>query len=95
MGNPDCIVIGASGLVFGWLGYLIARAYFSRSFKWIAAAIIVVGFFGTLLSGLFPTLNSSASWQVHVCGFVAGIAVGAVLHPRGTALRQFRRSAVS
>jgi membrane associated rhomboid family serine protease len=87
----DQVIVGASGLVFGWLGYLIARAIFSRSIKWIFSAIAVLVIFGTLLAGLIPSLHSDVSWQSHVCGFVAGVAAGAVLHQRGTELRRFRR----
>jgi membrane associated rhomboid family serine protease len=79
---PSGFIVGASGLVFGWLGYLIARAYFSRKLRWIFVAVVVLVFFGTLLNGLLPSFNSNVSWQAHVCGFAAGIAAGAVLHPR-------------
>jgi len=87
------VVVGVDGVVFGWLGYLIARAVFSRRFRWIVVAGVVAGFFGTLLYGLVPTLHSS--WQAHLCGFGAGLGVGALLHRRGAELRRFRRTAVS
>jgi membrane associated rhomboid family serine protease len=89
------VIVGASGMVFGWLGYLLARAYFSRRLKWIIVAVLVLVFFGTLLFGLFPTLHSDVSWQAHVCGFAAGVGAGALLHPRGGETRLPRRSAVS
>ena len=79
---PSGDIVGASGLVFGWLGYLIARAYFSRKLRWILVAVIVLLFFGSLLGGLLPSFNSHVSWQGHLCGFAAGVAAGAVLHPR-------------
>ena len=89
----NSVIVGASGLVFGWLGYLLARAFFSRKIKWILTAVAVLFFFGTLLFGLFPTLNSNVSWQAHVCGFLAGAAIAFVLHPRGDGTRSFRRPA--
>jgi membrane associated rhomboid family serine protease len=89
------LIVGASGMIFGWLGYLLARAYFSRRLKWIVVAVLVLVFFGTLLFGLFPTLNSDVSWQAHVCGFVAGVGAGALLHPRGGETRLPRRTVVS
>jgi membrane associated rhomboid family serine protease len=79
---PSGLIVGASGLIFGWLGYLIARAYFSRKLTWIFVAVAVLVFFGTLLSGLLPSSDASVSWQGHLCGFAAGIVAGAVLHPR-------------
>jgi membrane associated rhomboid family serine protease len=89
------VIVGASGMIFGWLGYLLARAYFSRRVRWIVVAVLVLLFFGTLLFGLFPHLNSDTSWQAHVCGFVAGVGAGALLHPRGGETRLPRRTAVS
>ncbi|MEO8889231.1 MAG: rhomboid family intramembrane serine protease [Jatrophihabitantaceae bacterium] len=79
---PSGLIVGASAMVFGWLGYLIARAYFSRKLRWIIVAVLVLFFFGALLQNLLPTFHSDASWQSHLCGFLAGIAAGAVLHPR-------------
>ncbi len=95
VGPSHTVIIGVSGLVFGWLGYLLARALFSRRLKWILVAIAVLFFFGTLLFGLFPTLNSDVSWQAHVCGFAAGVVAGGLLHPRGGEMRLSGRSAVS
>jgi membrane associated rhomboid family serine protease len=89
------VIVGASGMIFGWLGYLLARAYFSRKFKWIIVAVLVLLFFGSFLVGLFPTLNSGVSWQAHLCGFAAGVGAGALLHPRGGALRRPGRPVVS
>lgn len=79
---PSGVIVGASALVFGWLGYLIARAYFSRKLRWIVVAVIMLLTFGTLLNGLLPSFDSNVSWQSHACGFVAGILAGAMLHPR-------------
>jgi membrane associated rhomboid family serine protease len=95
IGPSHTVIVGASGLVFGWLGYLLARAVFSRRLKWIFTALAVLFFFGTLLFGLFPTLHSDTSWQAHVCGFAAGVVVAFVLHPRQQRLSRRRRPAVS
>lgn len=79
------IIVGASGLVFGWLGYLIARAVFSRRLKWIVTAVALLIVFGTLLGSLLPTVDSTVSWQSHLCGFVVGAGAGWLLHPRKNA----------
>lgn len=93
--GPHGVIVGASGLVFGWLGYLLARAFFSRKVKWIFTAVVVLVFFGSLLFGLFPTLHSGVAWQAHLCGFLAGVGAGALLHPRGGETRRLRRPVVS
>jgi membrane associated rhomboid family serine protease len=91
----DVTIVGASGMVFGWLGYLLARAYFTRRLKWIFTAVALLLFFGTLLGSLLPTVDANVSWQSHICGFVAGVFVGWVLHPRRTAKgRAVRRAPV-
>jgi membrane associated rhomboid family serine protease len=95
IGPSNTVIVGASGMIFGWLGYLLARAVFSRKLKWIITAVLVLSIFGTLLVGLFPTLHSNVSWQAHLCGFVAGIGAGALLHPRGGDTRFTKRPAVS
>lgn len=92
---PSGLIVGASPLVFGWLGYLIARAYFSRRLRWIVTAAVVLLVFGTLLGNLLPSYDSSGSWQAHLAGFVAGVVTGAVLHPRRRARRPAGRPAGS
>lgn len=93
---PAGLIVGASGLIFGWLGYLVARAWFSRRLRWILWAAMVLLFFGTLLNGLLPDLDPRTSWPSHLCGFLAGVLVGWVLHPRRPrAARNGRGASVS
>lgn len=90
---PAGLILGASSLVFGWLGYLIARAFFSRRLRWILTAAIVLLLFGTLLGRLLPTFHSGQAWQAHLCGFAAGVVAGAVLHGGEWRGRRARRTA--
>jgi membrane associated rhomboid family serine protease len=87
---PSGLIVGSSGVVFGWMGYLLARAYFSRRWQWILAAIGVLVFFGTYLGSLLPSFDKHASWQSHVCSFAVGIGVAALLHPRAASQRSER-----
>ena len=66
------IHIGASGLIFGFLGYLIFRGYFERSWQAIAWSIAVLLLYGGMLLGMLPTAAVSVSWQMHLFGFVGG-----------------------
>jgi membrane associated rhomboid family serine protease len=73
--------IGASGLVFGYAGYLIARGFFSRNLLHLAAGVVVLALYGTtLLSGLAPT--PGVSWQGHLFGAVGGVVAARVLDRR-------------
>ena len=88
------LIVGASGLVFGWLGYLLARAFFTRRIKWILTAVALLVFFGTLLGSLLPTVDARVSWQSHLTGFAVGIFVGWLLHPRNAGQPNRMRGAV-
>ncbi|MDQ3609605.1 MAG: rhomboid family intramembrane serine protease, partial [Actinomycetota bacterium] len=64
--------IGASGLVFGYATYLIARGMFSRNLVHLALGAVIVLVFGTvLLGGLIP--EDGISWQAHLFGAVGGV----------------------
>lgn len=89
--GPSGTVVGASGLIFGWLGYLLARAYFARRVSWILGAAFALFMFGGLFSGLVPTVHSEVAWQAHVAGFLAGAGAGWLLHPRKGTTRNLRR----
>ena len=73
--------IGASGIVFGYAAYLIARGLFSRSLLHLAIGVVVIGLYGTtLLFGVAP--RDGISWQGHVFGAVGGVVAARVLDAR-------------
>ena len=75
---PHTITIGASGLVFGYAAYLIARGIFNRRLGQVAIGVIVVIVWGiALLGGLLP--QDGISWQGHLFGGIAGILAAWVL----------------
>jgi membrane associated rhomboid family serine protease len=78
------IILGGGGVVFGWLGYLLARAWFGRKVRWIATAIIVLCVFSGLLGGLLPHLSGNSFWVDQLAGFAVGVLVAALLHRRPT-----------
>ncbi len=66
------IHIGASGVVFGYLGFLLLRGLFERSFQAIALSLLVGFFYGGLVGGIFPG-QPGISWEGHLFGFLGGI----------------------
>ncbi len=66
--------VGASGLVFGYFGALLARAYFERSLLAIALACVTLMLYGGMLWGILP-LRSFISFEGHFFGLVAGAVV--------------------
>jgi membrane associated rhomboid family serine protease len=70
--------IGASGLVFGFAAYLMARGAYSRRALHVVAGVVVLAVFGTtLLSGLVPT--PGVSWQGHLFGALGGIVAARLI----------------
>lgn len=67
------IHIGASTLIMGYFGFLLAGAYFKITATTILVAIICLYYFGGLVLALFPSSEKHISWEGHVCGFLAGI----------------------
>ena len=79
---PSTVTAGASGLVFGWLAFLLVRGLFNRNWKQILISAAVFGFFGGMLWGVFPTLPG-VSWQGHLGGAVGGVLAAWWLQRRG------------
>ena len=70
-GTPDSIHIGASGVVFGYLGFLLLRGYFERSATSIFLSLFVGFSYGSMIWGVLPT-QMGVSWQGHLFGFIGG-----------------------
>ena len=70
-GAPGSIHIGASILIYGYLGFLLLRGYFQRNFPSIALSIFVTVAYGGLIWGVFPS-GMRVSWQGHLFGFIGG-----------------------
>jgi membrane associated rhomboid family serine protease len=77
---PNYLVVGASGVIFGWLGLLFMRGIVERSLWSFAVALIVGLLYGWQLVLLLP-LDEQISWQGHLFGFVGGLAA-AIVVPR-------------
>src|SRR6266849_2940138 len=79
-GAPNSIHVGASGLIFGYLGYLLARGYFERSFWAMLLGIAALLLYGGVLWGVLPG-QTGISWEGHLFGFVGGVAAARLLVP--------------
>jgi membrane associated rhomboid family serine protease len=75
------VVIGASGVIFGWITYLIVRGYLSRRWQHIVLGLIVLFAYGSLLLGVFP-MSTGVSWQSHLGGAIGGILAAWLLFRR-------------
>ena len=70
-GSPNSVHIGASILIYGYLGFLLLRGYFQHNFPSIALSIFVAIAYGSFIWGVFPS-QIGVSWQGHLFGFIGG-----------------------
>lgn len=69
--GSSAIHIGASGLIFGWFGFLVTRGAVDRSPITLGAALLVGVLYGSILWGVLPG-QTSVSWEAHLFGAIAG-----------------------
>jgi len=77
------IILGASGLIFGWLSYLLARGIWSRRPAQVVVAALVLLVYGGLIWGIFPN-GAGVSWQAHLGGAIGGVVAAWLLHRRAS-----------
>lgn len=86
--------IGASGLIFGWLAFLLVFGLFVRRVRDVAIGLVVLFAYGGYLLGAMPVLGQcgGVSWQGHLCGAVAGVLAAYVLSGPERRARALRKS---
>jgi membrane associated rhomboid family serine protease len=92
---PHTDHIGASGLIFGWLTFLLVFGFFVRSGWQILIGLVVLVIYGSVLWGAVPELNvcGGVSWQGHLCGGLAGVLAAYLLSRPEREARERRRRA--
>lgn len=76
--------VGASGLIFGLIAFLLASGILERRIVPLVISIVVGFLFGgTLLSGIVPDLGSHISWEGHLFGAIAGGLAAGLMTRRG------------
>lgn len=71
LGASGSVHVGASGVIFGYLGFLIFSGWYARNLGSIILSILAIAFWGGLLLGVLPG-HPGISWQAHLGGFIAG-----------------------
>ena len=79
-GPAHTVHIGASGIVFGYLTYLLSRGWFARHLGYLLGGVLVFFIYGGALWGLLP--SPGVSWQGHLFGALGGILAAWLLHSR-------------
>ncbi|MFI6501927.1 rhomboid family intramembrane serine protease [Nonomuraea typhae] len=79
--SPNVIAVGASGVIFGYFGYVVARGIFDRNILDIVIAAGVAIAYYSMLLGVLPN-QPGISWQGHLFGLIAGVVAAWVLRRR-------------
>ncbi|OBI44481.1 rhomboid family intramembrane serine protease [Mycobacterium sp. E796] len=87
--------IGASGLIFGWLTFLLVFGIFVRKFTDIVIGLVVLFAYGGVLLGAMPVLHQcgGVSWQGHLSGAFAGVVAAYLLSAPERKARERKASA--
>jgi membrane associated rhomboid family serine protease len=88
---PGTVHVGASGLVFSYFGWLIARAVRERSTLAVVLGLLTLGLYGGILWGLSP-FQLGISWQGHVGGLLGGVGAARIWPARDRPRRSSVRS---
>ena len=73
--------VGASSVLFGYFGYLLARGWYERSVTALLVALLTLGLYSGIVWGVLPT-RAYISWEGHLFGLLAGVLVARLATPR-------------
>lgn len=75
-GRPGTVHIGASGVIFGFLGFLMGRGFFERRPRAVLLSAGVTVVFGGMLESATPAVaGQGVSWEGHFFGWLGGLLV--------------------
>jgi membrane associated rhomboid family serine protease len=89
-GQSGTITVGASGVIFGYLGVLFMRGLVERSWWNIAVGVLIGLLYGWQLIGVLPT-DERISWQAHLFGFLGGLFAAVLFRRRRVSSGSGRR----
>lgn len=68
----NSITVGASGVIFGYFGFLLFRGIFERNLSSLFVSVAIAVLYGSLIWQVLPS-QPHISWQAHLFGFIGGI----------------------
>ena len=80
LGRPY-LHVGASGLAFGYFGYILTRGIYDGRISSVIISTVVMLLFGGMIWGIFPT-DTRISWEGHLFGFLAGVVLAVRYKPK-------------
>ncbi|MDC1395164.1 rhomboid family intramembrane serine protease [Bacteroidia bacterium] len=87
MGKQGSTHIGASGVVYAYVFFLVTHAFFTKNKEMLAAAFVLIFLYGGLIYGLFPEfgklIGKNISWEGHLSGAISGVLTGFIYRKKG------------
>src|SRR6202050_504322 len=83
--SPGSVGAGASGVVFGYFGYIMVRGFFDRHPIDMLVGAVMALCFAYQFTVLLP--HAGIGWQAHIGGLVGGVAAGWIFRERQTGTR--------
>lgn len=87
IGQKGSIHIGASGLVYAYIFFLVTHAFLTKNREMLAASFVLIFLYGSLIYGLFPEygrlIGKNISWEGHLSGTISGILTGLFYRKKG------------
>jgi membrane associated rhomboid family serine protease len=74
----DGVHIGASGLIYGLVGYIFVAGVIRRDRRAIAASLLVSFMYGALVWGVLP-ITRRISWETHLAAALVGVLMAILL----------------
>lgn len=84
LAGPGTVTVGASGLIFGYFAYLLARGFVEHRPLDIVVGVLIAVLYGTMLFGALPG-QPGISWQAHMFGLFGGVLAAWMTRSRATA----------
>jgi membrane associated rhomboid family serine protease len=81
------VTLGASGVIFGLLAYLVVSGFVNRRVWEVVLGVVVLALYGSVLLGALPG-NPGISWQAHLFGLVGGVLAAFLFRRRRPATAQ-------
>ena len=78
--SSGVVGVGASGVVFGYFGYIMVRGLFDRHLIDVLIGAVMALCFAYQFTVLLP--HQGIGWQAHIGGLLGGIAAGWLLRER-------------
>lgn len=92
LGASGSVHIGASGVIFGYLGFLILSGWYARSLASVLLSLLVIVLWGGMVLGVMPG-RAGISWQAHFGGFIGGVLAARMFRAQRPVQTMARRSA--